>query len=699
MNALPSVVDRPPAALTVDWRRVVATVLRSRALDELEESRLLPARKVLYQFTARGHDVTQVLLGQFLNGERDAVAGYYRSRPLVLTLGLELDDALASTMMRSGSMSEGRDIGVVFNLPRPRGACVLPACGGVGTQYTPAVGWAQALEYRARRLGDRAAATSIAVAHGGEASTATNGFWAALNAATTQQLPLLFFVEDNGYGISVPSQLQTPGGNIAANLASFRGLQVYDGDGADPAESLRLIGDAVREVREQRRPALLRLTVPRLSGHSGQDTQAYKTAEEIERERRGDPLRSLRAWLVPSQIGADEWLALEHEARAAVEGALERVERRPEPDATTATRFAFTESGADGAPIVQVQGGLRGEGLAPLPGDSTPRPEGPRINMVTAIRRTLEHELAANPRVVIFGEDVGRKGGVHAATLGLQDKFGAERVFDTSLSEEGIIGRAVGMALAGLVPVPEIQFRKYADPATEQLNDCGTMRWRTANRFAAPMVVRMPGGFFKCGDPWHSQSNEVQFVHAPGWRVAMPSNAEDAVGLLRAALRGNDPTIFFEHRAMLDGAWARRPYPGDDFVIPFGQARVLRSGSALTVVSWGAMVERCEQATAAAGIDADLIDLRTLSPWDRATVLASVRKTRRCLIVHEDNLTAAFGAEIAAVLAKDAFFDLDAPVERIAMPDVPSPHSPVLLDAVVPNVERLAATMAALVAV
>jgi 2-oxoisovalerate dehydrogenase E1 component len=272
-------------------------------------------------------------------------------------------------------------------------------------------------------------------------------------------------------------------------------------------------------------------------------------------------------------------------------------------------------------------------------------------------------------------------------------------VFDTSLSEEGIVGRAVGMALAGLVPVPEIQFRKYADPAAEQLNDCGTLRWRTANRYAAPMVVRMPGGFFKCGDPWHSQSNEVQFVHAIGWRVAMPSNAEDAVGLLRAALRGNDPTIFFEHRAMLDGAWARRPYPGDDYVLAFGKARILRAGEALTIVSWGAMVERCEQALAAAAVDAELIDLRTLSPWDREAVLASVRKTRRCLIVHEDNGTAGFGAEIAAVLAKDAFFDLDAPIERMAMPDVPSPHSPLLLDAVLPSVARLAAAMRTLVAV
>jgi 2-oxoisovalerate dehydrogenase E1 component len=699
MNAIPSIVSLPVPAAPVDWRRVISCVLRSRALDDLEESRLLPARKVLYQFTARGHDVTQVLLGQFLDGRRDAVAGYYRSRPLVLSLGLGLDDALASTMMRAGSMSEGRDIGVVFNLPRRDGPCVLPACGGVGTQYTPAVGWAQALQYRVRMLGDRAAAGSIAVAHGGEASTATNGFWSALNIATTQQLPILFFIEDNGYGISVHSDLQTPGGNIAANLAAFRGLTVLDGDGADPAQATRLIGEAVARARQLRQPVLLRLTVPRLSGHSGQDTQAYKTAEEIAHERARDPLKALQEYLVPRLVSADDWRGLEADALAEVDAALLRVEQRAEPERAAATRFAFAEVAPDGALLLPLQGGMRADAAVPPEGTPAARPDGPRINMLTAIRRTLERELAVNPRVVVFGEDVGRKGGVHAATLGLQDKFGAERVFDTSLSEEGIIGRAVGMALAGLVPVPEIQFRKYAEPAAEQLHDCGTMRWRTANRFAAPMVVRMPGGFFKCGDPWHSQSNEVQFVHAIGWRVAMPSNAEDAVGLLRSALRGDDPTVFFEHRAMLDGAWARRPYPGDDFMIPFGKARVLRAGAALSIVSWGAMVERCEQAVAAAGVDAELIDLRTLSPWDRDSVLTSVRKTRRCLIVHEDNGTAGFGAEIAAVLAKDAFFDLDAPVERIAMPDVPSPHSPVLLDAVLPSVAMLAEAMRALLAV
>jgi 2-oxoisovalerate dehydrogenase E1 component len=685
--------SQSPVIPQVQWNQVLRTVLRSRALDELEESRLVPARKVLYQFTARGHDVTQALLGQFLTGFGDAASVYYRSRPLMLALGLTLDDALASTMMRAGGVSEGRDIGVVFNLPRHDGVCVLPACGGVGAQYTPAVGWAQSIHYHARVLKDARYEGSMAVVHGGEASTATNGFWSALNIAATARLPMLFYIEDNGYGISVKSELQTPGGNIAANLASFRKLQILDGNGSDLHSAAALMREAVMAVRDDEGPVLLRLTVPRLSGHSGQDTQAYKSFQEVAEEQLRDPLSALHEMLVPQHMTQDEWRQEEADARAEVLQSLERVEARAMPDARQVTRFAFSESRPDGSLELQRQGGIRTHGVAPAAGTDTVRSEGARINMLTAIRRTLEHELAVNSRVVVFGEDVGRKGGVHAATLGLQERFGVQRVFDTSLSEEGIIGRAVGMALAGLMPVPEIQFRKYADPAAEQLNDCGTMRWRTANRFAAPMVVRMPGGFFKCGDPWHSQSNEVQFVHAIGWRLAMPSNAEDAVGLLRSAMRGNDPTIFFEHRAMLDGAWARRPYPGDDYVLPFGRARCIRSGAEVTVICWGAMVERCEQAAAESRIDAEVLDLRTLVPWDREAVMRSIAKTHRCLIVHEDNISAGFGAEIAATLVRDAFHELDAPIERLAMPDVPSPHNPLLLDAVLPSVARIVQAM------
>jgi 2-oxoisovalerate dehydrogenase E1 component len=664
------------AGISIEWRRVLHTVFVSRALDELEERQLVPAGKVIYQFTARGHDVTQVLLGQALTEPGDGATVYYRSRPLVLALGLSLDDALASTMMRTGSVSEGRDLGTLFNLPGKDGPSVLPAGGGVGSQYTPAVGWAQAIRYRAKVLGEERLARSIAVAHGGDASTAANGFWAAINIATTQRLPILFYIEDNGYGISVRTDMQTPGGNIARNMRGFQNLRVWDGDGGDPFAAAALIRTAVATVRAGDGPALLRLAVPRLSGHSSQDTQSYRPSEEIAAARARDPCLRLRQQLVPSVMTEEAWEALEQSAREEVLAALERVDRRAEPSPAQATRHIFHEadSGSSSEPQLQELGRSSG---------------GPRINMLSAIRRTLECELAENPRVLLFGEDIGRKGGVHAATLGLQEKFGTERVFDTSLSEEGIIGRAVGMALAGLLPVPEIQFRKYADSAVEQLHDCGTLRWRTANRFCAPMVVRMPGGFSRCGDPWHSQSNEVQFAHAVGWRLAMPSNAEDAVGLLRTALRGSDPTIFFEHRALLDNPWARRPYPGDEFIIPFGLAKCLRPGKELTVVTWGAMVERCETAAADSAVDVELLDLRTVVPWDRAAVVRSVLKTGRCLIVHEDTRTAGFGAEIAAVLAEDAFSALQAPIKRLAPPDVPSPHSPALLEAVLPNVSRI----------
>ncbi len=658
-----------------DWRRVARLFVTSRALDDFEETRLLPEKKILYQFSARGHELGQILLGSLLTGEHDGVTGYYRSRPLLLTLGLSVADALASGMAKSGGVSDGRDIGVVFNLPRTNGPTVLPMAGGVGTQYTTTAGWARAILYYRDTLRDEAYRGSIAVALGGDGSVATNGFWSALNTATTLRLPMLFYIEDNGFGLSVPSTRQTPGGNIAANLASFRNLRITSGDGCNPAETARCLHEALSAVREGNGPALVRLTMPRLSGHSGQDTQAYKSPELLSFERAKDPLTALRRYLVPVLFSEEEWHELQSNAQNEVTAAFEEALARPDPDASSATRYVFAEPQND---------------LAANSSVAEP-PEPTRMNMLTAIRRTLEHELKTHPKVLVFGEDVGPKGGVHAATMGLQDTFGQDRVFDTSLSEEGIIGNAVGMALAGLKPIAEIQFRKYAEPATEQLSDCGTMRWRTANKFAAPIVVRMPGGFGKCGDPWHSVSSEVTWAHAPGWQVIMPSNAEDAVGLLRAALRSPNPSIFFEHRALLDGASARRPYPGDEFVLPLGVANVVQEGTGLTIVTWGAMVERCVAAAQEVGPLVEIIDLRTIVPWDREAVIASVKKTRRCLIVHEDLLTAGFGAEIAAVLAREAFLSLDAPIERVAVPDVPLPYSLHLLDAVLPGVDTIAA--------
>ncbi len=678
-------------APAVDWLHVARTVLVSRALDDLEEHDLVKRKKVLYQFSARGHDMAQVLLGQQLTDPKDAASGYYRSRPLLLSLGVSVKQALQATMMKEGGFSDGRDIGVVFNWPGGENhPTVLPMSGGVGAQYTPVAGWAQAVEYHAGHLKNREWANAIAVVLGGDGSVAANGFWSALTLATTQNLPMLFFIEDNGYGISVPSVFQTPGGNIAKNLRGFGNLEILSGDGTKPDEAATLITQAVEYVRSQRKPALLRLTVPRLNGHSAQDTQAYKSPERLAFEKAHDPLPKLKKYVLQQGLMDEKrWRQLAEQAQAEVRRAFEEVDVQARPDTADVTRFVFEEKDKQGRPVLQQQGGIHLDAPCFPPASEEVVAEPGRVNMVTAIRRVLDFELQHNPKMLVFGEDVGAKGGVHAVTLGLQEKHGVQRVFDTSLSEEGIIGRAQGMALAGLLPVPEIQFRKYADPAEEQLNDIGTMRWRTKNRFAAPMVVRLAGGYFHCGDPWHSQCAEVKWVHAIGWQVAMPSNAEDAAGLLRYALRDNNPTIFFEHRRMLDDAWARRPYPGDQFIVPFGKGRKITHGDRLTLVTWGGLVGRCQQAVEQSGLAIDLIDLRTLRPWDKGLVLASVKKTNRCLIVHEDNISAGFGAEIAAVLAKEAFFDLDAPIERLAMPDIANPHEPGLMEAALPTVEKI----------
>lgn len=667
----------------IDWKEIARKMLISRAMDNLEETKLVPEKKILYQFSARGHELGQLILAHLLDKPKDSASAYYRSRPLMIGLGLSVEDALAAPLTKSGSYSDGRDIGVVCNMPESeRGCVVLPMAGDVGSQYTPAIGWAQGIDYHTHSLKDKEYKGSIAAILGGDASVATNGFWSALTIATTQKLPVLFYIEDNGYGISVTSEYQTPGKNIAANLASFKNLEIKDGSGTDPEEAYKLLKEGTSHVRSGRGPALVRLKVPRLNGHSYQDNQAYKPEKLVKEEIKNDPLTAIRR-----MFSDKEWKSLEKEAQKTVDTAVTAALNRPEPTPSNTQKFVFSEE------EVQAIGGVRTSGHKFPQSSEIPTPEKQRINIGEAINRALDYELATNPKLAIFGEDVGMKGGVHAVTMGLQSKHGAARVFDTSLSEEGIIGRAVGMAYAGLMPVAEIQFRKYADPAMEQLNNCGTTRWRTANRFASPIVVRMPGGFAKVGDPWHSVTNEVMFAHAIGWQVAFPSNAEDAVGLLRSAMRSDNPTMFFEHRNLNDNRYARRPYPGDEFVVPFGKANLLVEGFDMTLVTWGAMCELCEEAVEETGISADVIDLRTIMPWDKEAVLASVKKTNKCLIVHEDVMTAGFGAEVAAVLVSEAFHELDAPVERIAMPDIPLPHNVALMKSVVPSVKNIASKM------
>jgi len=655
-------------------------MLVSRGIDEIQETELAPQGKVNYQFSSKGHELAQTLLGLELTHPHDAATVYYRSRPFMLAAGFTAQDAFSGDLARTGSPSGGRDVGVVFSMEPRNGVTVLPSSGDVGAQYTPAAGWAQAITYYQKELKDKEWKGAIAVALGGDGSVATNGFWSALTIATTLDLPMLFFIEDNGYGISVPRDMQSPGGDISKNLASFKNLKILTGSGTKPSESARLIKEAVDYVRSGKGTCLIRLDVPRLMGHTfGEDQSAYKSKKQIDEEKSRDPIVAIRNHLGDSKV----WKSLSEEVNKDLRSSLEKAEKQASPALDSALKEIFSS----GPHEAKVPPDLH---KPALDFEAEANNSGPRINLSESIRRTMEIELESNPRLLIFGEDVGIRGGVHRVTLDLQHQFGENRVFDTSLSEEGIIGRATGMALAGLTPLPEIQFRKYADPATEQINDLGWLRWRTAGKFAAPVVVRIPVGHSKkTGDPWHSVSAEAIYAHSLGWRVAMPSNAADATGLLRSALRGQDPTIFLEHRALLDSPPGRRPYPGDEYALPFGKAEIVQRGDQLSVVSWGEMLYRCLEAAQPFGEAIEVIDLRTIIPWDKEAVLASVRKTGKCLIAHEDTVTVGFGAEIGATIAAEAFTYLDAPVERVATPDIPIPYNIPLMGTVIPSVEIL----------
>lgn len=672
--------------LQPDWLAVARTILLSRHLDTLEVNSLTPQGKVKYQFSAGGHELAQVLLAQALDHPHDAAGVYYRSRPFMLASGLTASEALTAGMALTCNPSQGRDVGVVFNLPRRSGATILPSSGDVGAQYTPAAGWAQAICYRKTTLSQAEWEGALAVALGGDGSVATNGFWSALNIVTTQHLPYLFFIEDNQYGISVPASFQTPGGNIAENLASYKNLEIMETSGSQPEKAWKDIAAAVEHIRRGAGPVLLRVRVPRLQGHTFVDNQAYKSPEQLAADAELDPLPRLQHYLLKKKLVDDAgWDQLEQSVNQELDDALAAAEAAAPPDPSQAQEFVFFDG------RTPELGGLRPEHAELTAEYRPPEPAGPRINLIDAVRRVLETEMELNPRLLVFGEDVGLKGGVHGATMDMQLRFGDQRVFDTSLNEEGIIGRATGMALAGLLPVPEIQFRKYADPAYEQLDDLGTLRWRTANNFAAPVVVRIPVGFAKkTGDPWHSVSGEAVYAHMIGWHIAYPSNAEDAVGLLRTALRGDDPTFFFEHRALLDGVEGRRPYPGDGYCLPYGKAARVLDGDELVVITWGAMVPRCVSAAQQFPNRAAVLDLRTIIPWDKEAVLELVRRTGKVLLVHEDTLTNGFAGEISATIAEECFTDLDAPIARLATPDIPIPFNVNVMNTVIPSEDKIA---------
>jgi 2-oxoisovalerate dehydrogenase E1 component len=622
----------------MDWGKVAYFCLLSRFMDLKEKSERLPM-----SFPAMGHELVQVLTALLMEHEKDSASVYYRSRPLALALGMKVEDIFYA------NMGKGRDVGMMYYL---RGK-ILPTVGDVGGQFPKAVGWAQAIRYKGWD-------GAVAVAMGGDGSVASSGFWSALNIATTLNLPMVFVIEDNGWGIGVPSYLQTPGGNIAENLRSFKNLTVLEGRGYIPEETYRVLKEGF-EIARKNRAVLIRFEVARIEGHSISDRQEYRSREEIERSREKDPIVYLRNLV-------ENWEEVESKAKEDVERAWEEAKRR-EGERGNLKKYIFFEGEfAQGDKVREFKMNKH-----------------PKMKMALAIRKAMEEALEENEDVLIFGEDVGLKGGIYGITRGLMERFGERRVFDTSLNELGIVGRAEGMAYAGLKPIAEIQFRKYADEARQAIHNIGFVRWRTNNAFSAPIILRIPVGFIRgISDPWHSFSAEQEFLHMFGWKIAYPSNAEDAYYLFKEALSMNDPVIFLEHRELYFSKLAEREISE---YLPFGKGRVVKRGNSLTIVSWGYTLY--EALEGVKDMDVEVIDLRTLKPWDEELVFESVKKTGRLLVVHEDSLTCGFGAEIVSRVVEETFESLKIAPRRLAVPDVPIPFSQELFNLAYPTSDKI----------
>jgi len=526
----------------------------------------------------------------------------------------------------------------------------------------------------------------------GDGATSEGEFWEAVNTAANLKLPVLFMVEDNGYAISVPTEVQTAGGSISKAASGFENLHITEFDGCDPVESYGAINEAVDYIRAGKGPALCHAHVIRPYSHSMSDDETnYKTPEMREAEQARDPVTTFAEFLVDESIlDEDEVQALKDEVDAEVQEAVDEALALPAPDPDTALDYVYspdvdpTSSDFETEPQFDEEGGLK--------------------TMVDLINTCLRTEMRRDPGIVIFGEDVADvtdeellgkvkgKGGVFKVTHRLQEEFGSDRVFNSPLAEANIVGRAIGMATRGLKPVVEIQFFDYIWPAFMQLrNELPTMRWRSNNHFKAPAVVRVPiGGYLKGGAPYHSQSGATLFTHTPGVRVVMASNAVDANGLLRTAIRCDDPVMFLEHKHLYRQTYNKGFDPGPDFMIPFGKANVVREGSDLTVVTYGALVERTMRALKQIpDVDAEVLDLRTLSPYDWEAITASVKKTNKVLVAYEDNLAWGYGTEIATRISDELFEWLDAPVRRVGALDCFVAYHPDLEDRILPQIDDL----------
>jgi 2-oxoisovalerate dehydrogenase E1 component len=705
----------------------------SRRVDD-REILLKRQQKIYFQISAAGHEALQVAAALAMRPGYDWFFPYYRDRALCLTLGVPPYDMLLQAVgAATDPASGGRQMPTHWSSPALH---IVSTSSSTTTQLLHAVGCAEAGRYFSRHPGAAAKAENDYRAfrdvefHGdevvltclGEGSTSQGEFWEALNTASNNKLPVVFCVEDNGYAISVPVEVNTPGGNISRLVANFPNFHFAEVDGTDPEACLRAFEVAVAHCRAGNGPAFVHGHVVRPYSHAfSDDDKHYRSAAEREADALRDPLAKMQMRLLREGILTEEEInALEQSLDLEAAQSAERAIEAPLPLVADIERHVYSENLDPTSPTfatekiqAQPEGpSLAGEASASLAGGGvagSAKGSGPRT-MADLINACLHDEMRSDERIVVFGEDVADasreqslgevegKGGVFKLTAGLQTEFGSDRVFNSPLAEANIVGRGIGYAVRGMKPVVEIQFFDYIWPAMHQIrNELALMRWRSNGAWAAPVVLRVPiGGYLTGGSIYHSQSGESIFTHIPGLRVVFPSNALDANGLLRTAIRCDDPVLFLEHKRLYRETYGRAPYPGPDFAIPFGKAKVVRPGKHITLVTYGAIVPRAMQAAQKAqqqGIDVEVLDLRTLSPYDWEAIATSIRKTSRVIVAHEDMLSWGYGAEIAARIADELFDSLDAPVKRIGSMDTFVAYQPVLEDAILPQPESILKTI------